>query len=166
MDDFTFSLELERRFGKQLGALIEKGPRKGFPLGMTLARDYVQHRFALVGDAAHGIHPIAGQGLNLGFKDVAALAEVLVEAARLGQDVGAQDVLERYQTWRRFDTIQMGMTCDILNRLFSNQSDILRHVRDFGLGLVERLPSLKSYFIEEAAGNKGDIPKLLRGEAL
>lgn len=166
MDDFTFSLELERRFGKQLGALTEKGPRRGFPLGMTLARDYVQHRFALIGDAAHGIHPIAGQGLNLGFKDVAVLAEVLVEAARLGQDVGAQDVLERYQTWRRFDTIQMGMTCDILNRLFSNQSDILRHVRDFGLGLVERLPALKSYFIEEAAGNKGDIPKLLRGEPL
>ena len=166
MDDFTFSLELERRFGKHLGALSEKGPRKGFPLGMTLARDYVHPRFALVGDAAHGIHPIAGQGLNLGFKDVAVLAEILVDAARLGQDVGALDVLERYQSWRRFDVVQMGMTCDILNRLFSNKSDMLRPLRDFGLGLVDRLPALKRYFIEEAAGNRGDVPKLLRGEAL
>lgn len=166
MDDFTFSLELERRFGKQLGTVTEKGPRKGFPLGMTLARDYVAPRFALIGDAAHGIHPIAGQGLNLGFKDVAALAEVIVEAVRLGQDVGALDVLERYQTWRRFDVVQMGMTCDLLNRLFSNKSDILRHVRDLGLGMVERLPGLKRYFIEEAAGNQGDIPRLLKGEAL
>ena len=166
MDDFTFSLELERRFGKQLGAVREKGPRKGFPLGMTLARDYVAPRFALIGDAAHGIHPIAGQGLNLGFKDSAALAEVLVEAVRLGQDVGALDVLERYQTWRRFDVVQMGVTCDLLNRLFSNKSDSLRHLRDLGLGLVERLPGLKRYFIEEAAGNQGDIPRLLRGEGL
>ncbi|PLW76306.1 ubiquinone biosynthesis hydroxylase [Cohaesibacter celericrescens] len=166
MDDFTFSLELERRFGKQLGAVTEKGPRKGFPLGMVLARSFVSPRFALIGDAAHGIHPIAGQGLNLGFKDVAALAEVIVEAARLGQDIGALDVLERYQTWRRFDVVQMGMTCDILNRLFSNKSDILRHVRDLGLGIVERLPGLKRMFIEEAAGNSGDIPRLLRGEGL
>lgn len=166
MDDFTFSLELERRFGKQLGKLKELGPRKGFPLGMTLARRYIDPRFVLVGDAAHGIHPIAGQGLNLGFKDVAVLAEVLVDAARLGQDIGAVDVLERYQRWRRFDVVQMGMTCDLLNRLFSNKSDILRHMRDFGLGLVDRLPGLKSYFIEEAAGNRGEVPKLLRGEKL
>ncbi len=166
MDDFTFGLELERRFGKQLGAITEKGPRKGFPLGMVLARSYVASRFALVGDAAHGIHPIAGQGLNLGFKDVASLAEVLVEAARLGQDIGAFDVLERYQTWRRFDVTQMGVTCDLLNRLFSNNSEILRHVRDFGLGMVDRLPALKRLFIEEAAGNRGDVPRLLRGESL
>ncbi|WP_316858314.1 ubiquinone biosynthesis hydroxylase [uncultured Cohaesibacter sp.] len=166
MDDFTFGLELERRFGKQLGALEELGPRKGFPLGMVLARNYVASRFALLGDSAHGIHPIAGQGLNLGFKDVAALAEVLVDASRLGQDIGAFDVLERYQRWRRFDTVQMGMTCDILNRLFSNKSFLLRHVRDFGLGVVDRLPGLKRAFIEEAAGNQGDVPKLLKGEAL
>lgn len=166
MDDFTFSLELERRFGKQLGELKEIGPRKGFPLGMTLARRYIDPRFVLIGDAAHGIHPIAGQGLNLGFKDVAVLAEVLVDAARLGQDIGALDVLERYQRWRRFDTVQMGITCDLLNRLFSNKSDILRHARDFGLGIVDRLPRLKRYFIEEAAGNRGDVPKLLRGDAL
>lgn len=166
MDDFTFSLELERRFGKQLGVVKEKGPRKAFPLGMVLARSYVAPRFALIGDAAHGIHPIAGQGLNLGFKDVAALSEVIVEASRLGQDIGALDVLERYQSWRRFDVVQMGMTCDLLNRLFSNKSDVLRHIRDFGLGVVERLPGLKRMFIEEAAGNKGDVPRLLRGEQL
>ena len=166
MDDFTFGLELERRFGKQLGQITEKGPRKGFPLGMVLARSYIASRFVLVGDAAHGIHPIAGQGLNLGFKDVASLAEVVVEAARLGQDVGAFDVLERYQSWRRFDVMQMGVTCDLLNRLFSNNSDVLRHVRDFGLGVVDRLPGLKRMFIEEAAGNRGEVPKLLRGEPL
>ena len=166
MDDFTFSLELERRFGKQLGAVSEKGPRKGFPLGMVLARDYVKPRFALIGDAAHGIHPIAGQGLNLGFKDAATLAEVIVEAARLGQDIGALTVLERYQSWRRFDVVQMGMTCDILNRLFSNKSGLLRHMRDFGLGVVERLPGLKRMFIEEAAGNRGEVPRLLKGEGL
>ena len=166
MDDFTFSMELERRFGKQLGAVREKGPRKGFPLGMTLARDYVAPRFALIGDAAHGIHPIAGQGLNLGFKDVAALAEVLVEGARLGEDIGSLTVLERYQSWRRFDVVQMGMTCDMLNRLFSNRSGLLRQVRGFGLGLVDRLPGLKRYFIEEAAGNSGTVPKLLKGEGL
>ncbi|MCV6576813.1 MAG: ubiquinone biosynthesis hydroxylase [Cohaesibacter sp.] len=166
MDDFTFSLELERRFGKQLGALKELGPRKGFPLGMTLARRYIDPRFVLIGDAAHGIHPIAGQGLNLGFKDTAVLAEVLVDAVRLGQDIGALDVLERYQRWRRFDTVQMGVTCDLLNRLFSNKSDLLRHARDFGLGIVDRLPGLKRYFIEEAAGNRGDVPKLLRGDML
>ncbi|SNY90583.1 2-octaprenyl-6-methoxyphenol hydroxylase [Cohaesibacter sp. ES.047] len=166
MDDFTFGLELERRFGKQLGALKELGPRKGFPLGMTLARSYVAPRFALIGDAAHGIHPIAGQGLNLGFKDAAALAEVIVAGARLGEDIGSLTVLERYQSWRRFDVVQMGMTCDLLNRLFSNRSDVLRHVRDFGLGVVERLPALKRMFIEEAAGNRGDVPRLLKGEAL
>nr|WP_321458598.1 ubiquinone biosynthesis hydroxylase [uncultured Cohaesibacter sp.] len=166
MDDFTFGLELERRFGKQLGEITEKGPRRGFPLGMVLARSYVAPRFALIGDAAHAIHPIAGQGLNLGFKDVASLGEVLVEAARLGQDIGAFDVLERYQAWRRFDVTQMCITCDLLNRLFSNNSSVLRHVRDFGLGVVDRLPGLKRMFIEEAAGNRGEVPKLLRGEVL
>ncbi|WP_319497045.1 ubiquinone biosynthesis hydroxylase [uncultured Cohaesibacter sp.] len=166
MDEFTFGLELERRFGKQLGALTEKGPRKGFPLGMVLARSYVAPRFALVGDAAHGIHPIAGQGLNLGFKDVASLAEVIVEAARLGQDIGSLTVLERYQSWRRFDVVQMGVTCDLLNRLFSNNSSVLRHVRDFGLGVVDRLPGIKRMLIEEAAGNRGEVPRLLLGEVL
>jgi 2-octaprenyl-6-methoxyphenol hydroxylase len=112
------------------------------------------------------IHPIAGQGLNMGLRDVAALAECIVDAARLGLDPGASTVLERYQRWRRFDTMAMGIATDGLNRLFSNRSDVLRVIRDVGLGLVERLPVLKGWFIREAAGLVGDVPKLLRGEAL
>ena len=165
-DDFTFELELERRFGHHLGALKLAGPRNAYPLGLTLARDFIRPRFALAGDAAHGIHPIAGQGLNMGFKDVAALAEVLVNARRLGQDVGAFDVLERYQRWRRFDAFQMGVVTDVLNRLFSNDNDILRAARDFGLGLVERMPSLKTHFIKEAAGFAGPAPRLLSGDPI
>ena len=123
-------------------------------------------RIALVGDAAHVIHPIAGQGLNMGLKDVAALAEVIVDAARLGLDPGSAAVLARYQRWRRFDTMAMGAATDGLNRLFSNRSDVLRLARDLGLGLVDRLPALKHLFIREAAGLVGEVPKLLRGEAL
>lgn len=165
-DDFTFELELERRFGHHLGKLELAGARHAYPLGLRLAREFVKPRFALAGDAAHGIHPIAGQGLNLGFKDVAALAEVLVDARRLGQDIGAYDVLERYQRWRRFDTFQMGVVTDVLNRLFSNDFDVIRAARDFGLGLVDRMPSLKSRFISEAAGLAGPTPKLLLGESI
>jgi 2-octaprenyl-6-methoxyphenol hydroxylase len=122
---------------------------------------------ALVGDAAHGIHPIAGQGLNLGFKDAAALAETIVEASRLGLDIGSVSVLERYQAWRRFDTFQMGVTTDVLNRLFSNDVTPLRMVRDVGLGLVDRMPKLKSFFIKQAAGLSGEgAPRLLRGQAI
>lgn len=166
VDDFTFELELERRFGHHLGKLELDGPRHAYPLGLTLARDFVRPRIALAGDAAHGIHPIAGQGLNLGFKDVAALAEVIVEARRLGQDIGGLDVLERYQRWRRFDTFQMGVVTDVLNRLFSNDVDVVRGIRDFGLGLVDRLPKLKGMFIREAAGFAGPAPRLLSGEAI
>jgi len=165
-DDFTFEIELERRFGHHLGKL-EPGPgRAAYPLGLTLARDFVRPRFALAGDAAHGIHPIAGQGLNMGFKDVAALAQVIVEARRLGQDPGAFDVLERYQRWRRFDTFQMGVVTDVLNRLFSNDNDAIRAVRDFGLGLVDRLPGLKKTFIKEASGFAGPAPNLLNGSPI
>lgn len=165
-DEFTFELELERRFGHHLGTLELDGPRHAYPLGLRLAREFAKPRFALIGDAAHGIHPIAGQGLNLGFKDVAALAEVIVDARRLGQDIGTFDVLERYQRWRRFDTFQMGVVTDVLNRLFSNDSDVLRAVRGFGLGLVDRMPGLKSRFITEAAGFAGPAPKLLSGEPI
>ena len=119
-DELVFEVELEQRFGLKLGEIRVEGKPRAWPLGLTLARAFVAPRFALVGDAAHGIHPIAGQGLNLGFKDAAALAETVVEADRLGQDIGALDVLERYQRWRRFDTVQMGITTDVLNRLFSN----------------------------------------------
>ncbi|MDH6231468.1 2-octaprenyl-6-methoxyphenol hydroxylase [Mesorhizobium soli] len=165
-DELVFETELEHRFGLQLGELRVEDKPRAWPLGLTLARDFVAPRFALAGDAAHGIHPIAGQGLNLGFKDVAALAETLVEADRLGQDIGALDVLQRYQIWRRFDTVQMGVTTDVLNRLFSNDFGPIRAMRDFGLGLVDRMPRLKSYFIRQASGLEGDMPRLLRGEAI
>jgi 2-octaprenyl-6-methoxyphenol hydroxylase len=142
------------------------GPRRVHPLGLSVARTFIADRLALVGDAAHVIHPIAGQGLNMGLKDVAALAEVIVDAARLGLDPGSLAVLERYQRWRRFDTVAMGVATDGLNRLFSNHSDVLRLVRDVGLGVVDRLPALKHLFIREAAGLVGEVPKLLRGQAL
>ncbi|TIV48343.1 MAG: 2-octaprenyl-6-methoxyphenyl hydroxylase, partial [Mesorhizobium sp.] len=165
-DEFVFEHELEQRFSLKLGEIRVADKPRAWPLGLTLARAFVAPRIALAGDAAHGIHPIAGQGLNLGFKDVAALAEVVVEADRLGQDIGALDVLERYQQWRRFDTLQMGITTDVLNRLFSNDIGPLRAVRDIGLGLVERMPGLKDFFIRQASGLSGDTPRLLKGEAI
>jgi 2-octaprenyl-6-methoxyphenol hydroxylase len=164
--DDQFHAELEQRFGLKLGDIEAVGPRRAYPLGLAMARSFIGDRLALIGDAAHVIHPIAGQGLNLGLRDVAALAEAIVDAARLGLDPGAPDVLERYQRWRRFDTAAMGVTTDGLNRLFSNRSDALRLLRDVGLGLVDRVPALKGLFIREAAGLTGDVPKLLRGEAL
>jgi 2-octaprenyl-6-methoxyphenol hydroxylase len=166
LPDDEFHDDLERRFGLHLGDIEVTGARRAFPLGLFTARAFIGERLALIGDAAHIIHPIAGQGLNMGLRDVAALAEAVADAARLGLDVGAPDVLERYQRWRRFDTMTMGVATDGLNRLFSNRSDVLRLVRDVGLGLVERLPPLKQLFIREAAGFTGDVPKLLRGEAL
>ena len=166
LPDAEFHAELERRFGLHLGEIKVVGPRRVHPLGLSVARAFIADRLALVGDAAHVIHPIAGQGLNMGLKDVAALAEVIVDAARLGLDPGSLAVLERYQRWRRFDTVAMGVATDGLNRLFSNQSDVLRFVRDLGLGVVDRLPALKHLFIREAAGLVGEVPKLLRGEAL
>jgi 2-octaprenyl-6-methoxyphenol hydroxylase len=162
----AFHDELERRFGLKLGEIEAVGGRAAYPLGLSVARSFVGERLALVGDAAHVIHPIAGQGLNLGLRDVAALAEAVVDAARLGLDPGGDDVLTRYQRWRRFDTMSMGIATDGLNRLFSNRSDALRIMRDTGLGLVDRLPALKSLFIREAAGLTGEVPKLLRGEVL
>jgi len=166
LPDESFHAELERRFKLHLGEIKAEGARRVHPLGFFVARAFIAERVALVGDAAHVIHPIAGQGLNMGLKDVAALAEVVVDAVRLGLDPGAADVLERYQRWRRFDTMSMGFATDSLNRLFSNRSAMLRAVRDIGLGIVERLPQLKSLFIREAAGLVGEVPKLLRGKAL
>jgi 2-octaprenyl-6-methoxyphenol hydroxylase len=166
LSDPEFHIELERRFGLKLGEIKAVGPRRAFPLGLSVARSFAGERVALVGDAAHVIHPIAGQGLNLGLRDVAALAEAVADAARLGLDIGGADVLDRYQRWRRFDTMTMGVATDGLNRLFSNRSDALRVVRDIGLGMVERMPRLKDVFIREAAGLTGEVPKLLRGEAL
>ena len=161
-----FHRELEKRFGLHLGELRAEGKPRAFPLGYFVARSFIAERLALVGDAAHVIHPIAGQGLNLGLKDIAALAEVVVDAVRIGLDPGQADVLERYQRWRRFDTMAMGVATNGLNLLFSNRSTLLRTVRDIGLGLVDRMPPLKDLFIKQAAGLSGEVPRLLRGELL
>lgn len=161
-----FQAELEKRFGLHLGEVKALDKPRAFPLGYFVARSFIAERLALVGDAAHVIHPIAGQGLNMGLKDAAALAEVIVDAARLGIDPGQADVLERYQRWRRFDTVAMGVATNSLNLLFSNKSTLLRTVRDIGLGLVDRVPPLKGAFIRQAAGLSGEVPRLLRGEAL
>ncbi len=166
LPDHDFHAELEKRFGLRLGDIVVAGPRHSYPLGLWVARSFVADRLALVGDAAHVIHPIAGQGLNMGLRDVAALAEVVVDAVRMGLDPGDSTVLERYQRWRRFDTMTMCISTDGLNRLFSNRSDVVRLARDVGLGLVDRLPGLKRLFIREAAGLAGEVPKLLRGESL
>lgn len=165
-DELVFEMELEQRFGHKLGKISVASKVQAFPLGLRLAREFVKNRFALAGDSAHGIHPIAGQGLNLGFKDAAALAETIVNADRLGQDFGTLDVLEQYQAWRRYDTVRMGITTDVLNRLFSNDNDLLRGARDIGMGMVDRMPGLKRFFINQAAGDNQTSPKLLRGEAI
>ncbi len=120
----------------------------------------------LVADAAHGVHPIAGQGLNLGLRDVAALAEVLTDARRLGQDFGAPDVLERYQQWRRFDNVSLALVMDGFNRLFSNDIGVMRHVRDLGLGIVNQIGPARRYFMRQAGGDVGELPKLLQGQTL
>jgi 2-octaprenyl-6-methoxyphenol hydroxylase len=166
LGEAEFHDELEKRFGLQLGEIKALDKPRAFPLGYFVARSFIAERLALVGDAAHVIHPIAGQGLNMGLKDVAALAEVVVDAARLGIDPGQADVLDRYQRWRRFDTMAMGLATNSLNLLFSNESSLLRTVRDIGLGLVDRAPPLKSLFIRQAAGLSGEVPRLLKGEAL
>src|SRR6266404_4224780 len=164
--DDEFHGELERRFGLHLGEVKALDKPRAFPLSYFVARAFIGERLALVGDAAHVIHPIAGQGLNMGLRDVAALAEVIVDAARHGIDLGQADVLERYQRWRRFDTMAMGLATNSLNLLFSNESTLLRVVRDIGLGLVDRAPPLKDLFIRQAAGLAGEVPRLLKGEAL
>ncbi len=166
MDDFDFSMELEQRFGHKLGEISLEGARQGFPLGLTLAREFVQHRFALAGDAAHGIHPISGQGLNLGFMDAAAISQTVVEADRLGLDIGSLNILENYQRWRRFDTVKMGVVTDVLNRLFANDNPLLRFTRDLGLSVVERLPGIKSHLMSQASGTSLSAPNLLQGKAI
>jgi 2-octaprenyl-6-methoxyphenol hydroxylase len=170
LDDAAFLIETERRFGFALGGITlapGSGPsRQSWPLDMRLARALIVNRVALMGDAAHSVHPIAGQGLNLGFRDVAALAEVLIEGARLGLDLGQATVLERYQSWRRLDSAMSAATFDGLNRLFSNDATVLRSLRGAGLGLVDRMPMLKQLLVTEAAGLTGDLPKLLRQQPI
>src|SRR3984885_6455663 len=138
LDEAAFNAEIATRFGAHLGATEAAGPRWSYPLKFHLARDYVRPRFALAGDAAHGIHPIAGQGLNLGLKDAAALAEVLVDAARLGEDIGAEAVLQRYARWRRFDNVTLALATDVFTRLFSNDNPALRLARGAGMAVVNR----------------------------
>jgi len=156
--------EIGETMGFSLGEVTLEEPRvQSFPLRLQIARSFVGPRLALIGDAAHVVHPVAGQGLNLGLKDVAALAEVAIDAMRLGLDHGAPDVLERYQRWRRFDTTMMAMVTDGMNRLFSNDVAAVRAVRDLGLGVVDRLTPLKAFMIARAAGVERGGPKLLRG---
>ena len=166
LDDAAFLEEAERRFGYRLGRIALAGPRAGWPLATHLARALVADRLALVSDAAHLVHPIAGQGLNLGLRDVAALAEVVADAARLGLDIGSGVTLARYERWRRTDAAMSAAAFDALNGLFSNDVTVLRTARDFGLGLVDRMPGLKQLFVAEAAGLTGEVPRLLRGHAL
>jgi len=166
LDTDDLAGEIEAAMGSTLGAVTVEDRLAGFPLRLQVARDFVADRLALIGDAAHVIHPIAGQGLNLGLKDVAALAEVVVEALRLGLDAGSPDVLARYQRWRRLDTAAMAAATDTLNRLFSNDLAPVRALRDFGLGLVDRTPAAKSAFIRTAAGVGGGNPRLLTGVPL
>ncbi|EPX85756.1 2-octaprenyl-6-methoxyphenol hydroxylase/2-octaprenyl-3-methyl-6-methoxy-1,4-benzoquinol hydroxylase [Rubellimicrobium thermophilum DSM 16684] len=162
MDDAAFLAALRPVFGDFLGAIGLEGPRHAFPLGLSLAHRFAAPRVALAGDAAHRLHPIAGQGLNAGLRDVAALAEVLAEARARGEDIGTEAVLERYARWRRFDTAALAFATDGFNRLFSNDIAPLRLVRDLGLAAVNRLPPLRRAFIREAAGLTGDLPRLMR----
>jgi len=166
LDDAAFSAELGRRFGPWYGDVKVLGGRWSYPLSLQHAERYIGPRLALVGDAAHAIHPIAGQGLNLGIRGVAALAEVLVEAARLGLDIGSADVLERYQCWRRFDAMALVVVTDGLNRLFSNDIAAVRVVRDLGLAAVNAAGPAKRFFMRHAMGVVGDLPRLMKGERL
>ncbi|TQV79969.1 2-octaprenyl-6-methoxyphenyl hydroxylase [Denitrobaculum tricleocarpae] len=166
LNDEDFSDQLQRRFGDSLGALRVPGKRWSYPLSMMHAERYSDHRLVLIGDAAHAIHPISGQGFNLGLKDVAALSECIVDARRLGLDIGSPQVLERYERWRRFDNIALIATTDGLNRLFSNDLPPVRLARDVGLAAVNRMPGLKRFFMKHAMGLVGDLPRLVQGRPL
>jgi len=166
LDDAGYLKALRPRFGDFLGDISLAGKRFTYPLGLTLANSFVADRVALVGDAAHGMHPIAGQGLNAGLRDVGALAEVLTEATRRGEEIGSPLVLERYQQWRRFDATALVAATDGFNKLFSNNNPLLRLGRDIGMGVVAALPGLQRGFIREAAGLNGELPRLLQGKAI
>jgi 2-octaprenyl-6-methoxyphenol hydroxylase len=164
--DEVFHAHLRRRFGDFLGRVEAQGPRFVYPLSIQLATRLTAPRLALLGDAAHAIHPLAGQGLNLGLKDAAALAQVLAEALRLGEDIGSEAVLERYARWRRLDNLAVALACDGFNRLFSNDNPVLRAARTAGLAAVGRIGPARRFFMQEAGGALGDLPRLLRGEAV
>jgi 2-octaprenyl-6-methoxyphenol hydroxylase len=162
LDDDQFLDALRPAFGSFLGQISLEGARFSYPLGLTLAQSFIADRVALIGDAAHGVHPIAGQGLNAGLRDVAALAQVLSEAHARGEDIGAAQPLARYQTWRRFDTTTLALATDTFNRLFSNNNPLLRAARDIGMAAINATPTLRRGFIREAAGLTGDLPKLMQ----
>ncbi len=166
LDDRGYLDELRPRFGSFLGDIELAGARFTYPLSLSIAETFIAERTALVGDAAHVVHPIAGQGLNAGLKDVAALAEVLTDAQRRGEDIGRADVLERYQRWRRFDTAALALATDTFNRMFSNDNSTLRLIRDIGLAATNAMPSMRRSLIREAAGLTGDLPRLAKGQAL
>ncbi len=166
LPDADFLALLRERLPSGLGEVRLVGPRFSYPLNLTLANAYIAPRVALAGDAAHGVHPVAGQGLNLGLRDVAVLAEVLVEAHRRGEDIGAGDVLARYQGWRRFDATTLALGMDAVNRLFSNDNPFLRAGRDIGMGVVQSIPSLRRAFMRQAAGLLPNPPRLLAGQKL
>ncbi|OAN78956.1 2-octaprenyl-6-methoxyphenyl hydroxylase [Jannaschia sp. EhC01] len=164
--DAEFLEALRPAFGDFLGDISLSGQRYSYPLTLSLAQSFVAEKLALVGDAAHGVHPIAGQGLNLGLRDVSALAETLADAKRRGEDFARRDVLDRYQQWRRFDTAGLAVATDSVNRLFSNDNPAIRAIRDIGMGAIGAVPDLRRKFIREAAGLTGDLPRLMRGRAL
>lgn len=166
LDEESYLSILRPRFGDFMGDIRLAGDRFTYPLNLTLANAFVAERLALVGDAAHGVHPIAGQGLNAGLRDVGALAEVLTEAKRRGEDIASSLVLDRYQQWRRFDTASLAVATDAFNRLFSNDNPLLRLGRDLGMGVVGAIPGLRQSFIREAAGLTGDLPRLLQGRPI
>ncbi|HEY3910719.1 MAG TPA: UbiH/UbiF/VisC/COQ6 family ubiquinone biosynthesis hydroxylase [Stellaceae bacterium] len=166
LSDREFAAELAARFGDFLGSVEPVGPRWSYPVGLILAERYVDRRLALVGEAAHLIHPIAGQGLNLGIRDVAALAEIVIDQRRLGLDIGDDAPLRRYQEWRRLDTVLLAAVTDGLNRLFSNTIPPLRLARDLGLAAVNRMPPLKRFLMRDAMGITGTLPRLVRGQPL
>lgn len=163
LPDDAFMEVLRPRFGDFLGEIKLRGKRFTYPLNLTVANSFIAQRLALIGDAAHGMHPIAGQGLNAGLRDVAALAQILDEATRRGEDIAAADVLARYQQWRRFDTATLAIATDLTNRLFSNDNPLLRAARDLGMGALGHMPGLRRGFIREAAGLTGDLPELMKG---
>ena len=166
MDDAGYLAALQPRFGSFLGEISLAGKRYSYPLKLSLANSFFSDRLALVGDAAHGLHPIAGHGLNAGLRDIASLAEVLTDARRRGEDPASPLVLARYQQWRRFDTTSLALATDGFNRLFSNDNPILRAARDLGLGLTNAVPALRRVFVREAAGLSGNLPRLLQGRPL
>ena len=166
LSDDAYLDVLRPRFGDFLGQISLAGARYTYPLGLSLAHSMVAPRVALLGDAAHGVHPIAGQGLNAGLRDVAALAEVIADAQRRGQDIGSPTVLDQYQLWRRFDNTALALATDSFNRLFSNDNPLIRIARDIGMAAINALPGARRGFIREAAGLTGDLPRLMRGEAL